>query len=90
MGKAVSNEKINYPYCTSPTVKKTLKERLIQARLDCNCAEKRLAQDKLYEYLGYNCLLSRHGTTSEESVRRKAKQINEANKSFIEKTRETL
>lgn len=69
---------------------KFLKGLLHQAYADCNSAWKCQSRDNLFQYLGYDCLLSRHNFYLEKSVGLKAQQIGEAKKSLWEGTRGTV
>lgn len=54
---------------------KTLKEGIIKALAEYYSPRKRRAQDKHFQYLRYNFLLSPHSSTFEESAKQNAEQI---------------
>lgn len=49
----------------------SLKARVTHSLADCNYAWKGRATDKLFQCLGYNCLMSRYSTKYEEGFVRK-------------------
>lgn len=63
---------------------RNLKGRINNAQAVSNISRKRWALNKLFQYLGYDCLLSSLGLDSAKSVRRKANQISEAKERILE------
>lgn len=65
---------------------KTLNGGVNQVLADCSIKRKRRAPDKIFRYLGYDYLLSHHSSQSEESVRRKAEQVEEAKERLLRRS----
>lgn len=61
----------------------TLKRRVNQTLAECDKTRKHRAPNKLTEYLGNDCLLSRYSSNLEQSMRRKVEQINDARERLL-------
>lgn len=59
------------------------------ALADCNSARKRRARENGSQYFGYNCLLSRYSSSSEEDVRLKERQIDDVMEKLLKRCAQT-
>lgn len=73
------------PILFKPCSQKNLKGSLIEALVDFSSVRKRRAENELFQYHGYDYMLSHGSSKSEEYVRWKAEQIDTVKKRLLRK-----